>query len=40
MSKKYDLVDISTCFNKTIKKLINIINNSISENILFDKLNI
>ena len=38
MSKKYDLVDISTTFNKTIKKLINLINNSISENILFDTI--
>ena len=38
MSKKYDLVDISTTFNKTIKKLINIINNSISDNILFDTI--
>jgi hypothetical protein len=38
MNKKYDLVDISTTFNKTIKKLINIINNSISNNILFDTI--
>lgn len=38
MNKKYDLVDISTTFNKTIKKLITIINNSISNNILFDTI--
>lgn len=38
MSKKYDMVEISTTFNKTIKKLITIINNSISNNILFDTI--
>lgn len=38
MSKKYDIGDISTSFNKTIKKLITIINNSIDNNILFDTI--
>lgn len=38
MSKKYDMVEISTIFNKTIKKLITLINNSISDNILFDTI--
>jgi len=38
MSKKYDIGDISTSFNKTIKKLIIIINNSIDDNILFDTI--
>lgn len=38
MNTKYDLVEISTSFNKTIKKLINIINNSINNNILFDTI--
>lgn len=38
MTKQYNLVDISTTFNKTIKKLINLINNSISDNILFDTI--
>jgi hypothetical protein len=38
MSKKYDILDISTTFNKTIKKLITIINNSIDNNILFDTI--
>lgn len=38
MSKKYDMVEISTVFNKTIKKLITLINNSISDNILFDTI--
>lgn len=40
MSKKYDIVDISTAFNKTIKKLINIINGnpSLANNILFDTI--
>ena len=38
MSKKYDILDVSTSFNKTIKKLITIINNSIDNNILFDTI--
>lgn len=38
MVKTYDIVDISTSFNKTIKKLLTIINNSINDNILFDTI--
>lgn len=38
MVKTYDIVDISTNFNKTIKKLLTIINNSINDNILFDTI--
>ena len=38
MSTTYDIVDISEKFNKNIKKLINIMNASISNNILFDTI--
>lgn len=38
MSASYDIVDISEKFNKNIKKLINIMNSSISNNILFDTI--
>lgn len=38
MSATYDIVDISEKFNKNIKKLINIMNSSISNNILFDTI--
>ncbi len=38
MSKQYDIVDVSNSFNKTIKKLLLIINNSIGDNILFDTI--
>lgn len=38
MSTSYDIVDISEKFNKNIKKLINIMNSSISNNILFDTI--
>lgn len=36
MSKQYDIVDVSNSFNKTIKKILLIITNSINENILFE----
>lgn len=38
MSIKYNLEEISTKFNKNIKKLIIIIDNSVSNNILFDTI--
>lgn len=36
MSKQYDIVDVSNSFNKTIKKILLIITNSINESILFE----
>jgi hypothetical protein len=36
MNKQYDIVDVSNSFNKTIKKILLIITNSINENILFE----
>lgn len=38
MNAKYDISDIANKFNKNIKKLMVIIDNSISNNILFDTI--
>lgn len=38
MSKQYDIVDVSNSFNKTIKKLLLVITNSVGDNILFDTI--
>lgn len=38
MSKQYDIVDVSNSFNKTIKKLLLIITNSIGDSILFETI--